>query len=88
MAYKARVLRLERMRSNHSDDPPFRTLCFMARTGGRRRCPYDFIDTDRVPDFPGEEAYFLMVQEREPGSAWPRWKAIRRVNPDGSPYQG
>lgn len=87
MAYQPRIQLVTRMRSNHSDDPPFRTLCFTTRGSGRSRSLVDFIDVDRVPDFEGEEAWFLMVKERVRDSPWPKWKTLKRVNPDGSAYE-
>lgn len=86
MGVKPKVQRVIRVRSSASDTPPFRTLCFRTHGGGRYRCPDDFIDAQRIPEFDGEEAWFLMVKEREPGCPWPRWKVLQRVNPDGSPF--
>lgn len=54
-----------------------------ALTGGGRRSSVDFIQTEDVPAFEGETAWFeLESYKKEPG--WKRWRAVRRVDP---PYR-
>ncbi len=79
MANRPRIGKVTRMMGLEGQ-----TLCYMWPALRRGRCPYDFIDVDRVPPFEGEEAWFEMVQVREPGCPWPRWKVLRRVEaPEG-----
>jgi hypothetical protein len=77
---RTRVIRLTRVRS--LPDSGARTLHFKA-DGQTRRQRYLFFAPDAVPEFDGEEAWFLA--ERRPGSGW---RIVRRSNPDGTSYDG
>ena len=76
MPFLPRIAKLTRV-----TDREGRTLQFTTPSLARGRCPLDFIDKERVPDFEGDEAWFEMVKVREPNCPWPRWRVIRRVEP-------
>jgi hypothetical protein len=78
MAFRPRIAKLTRMR-----DIEGRTLCFETSSLTHGRCPLDFIDKERVPDFEGDAAWFEIVKVREPDCPWPRWTVIRRVEDRG-----
>ncbi len=74
---RARVLQLTRVRALKNAGS--RTLYFKA-PGQTRRQPLMFFQPRAVPEFEGDEAWFLA--ERPPGCAW---RVDLRVNADGSP---
>ncbi len=53
---------------------------FFTAPGLRRRRLHMFFSPDVVPEFEGDEAWFLA--EHVPKSGW---RIVQRVNPDGSP---
>ena len=75
---RTRVIRLTRVRT--LPDAGARTLHCKA-DGQTRRQRYLFFRPAAVPEFDGDEAWFLA--ERLPGSGW---RIVRRSNPDGTPY--
>jgi hypothetical protein len=75
---RTRVIRLTRVRA--LPDAGARTLHFKA-DGQTRRQRYLFFSPAAVPEFDGEEAWFLA--EQLPGRGW---RIVRRSNPDGTPF--
>lgn len=77
---RTRIMKLTRMRAHA--DAGGGTLFFKAdgHVRGRRHL---FFDPEAVPEFDGEEAWFLA--ERAPGRDW---RIVRRVAADGAPWAG
>lgn len=73
-----RVLKLTRVRALPNAGSV--TLHFKA-DGLTRRQRYLFFNKAAVPEFEGEDAWFLA--ERPPGCGW---RILHRVNADGTPY--
>lgn len=74
-----RIVLLTRMRSLPNDG--YRTLCFTSEqlaTRGRRS-RVGFVDSEHVPDFDGEAAWFEV--ERVAAKPKPYWRAVRQVEP-------
>jgi hypothetical protein len=75
---KTRVMKLTRVRT-HSDAGG--GTIFFTAPGLRRRWLHTFFNPEAVPEFEGDEAWFLAEQVPKRG-----WRIVQRVNPDGSPY--
>lgn len=78
-AFLRAVVKLTRHRG-----PDGRTLqfTFPSKTGGSRRSATEFVNSEDVPEFEGESAWFEMEKVgRGNGRSWPWWRAVRQVEP-------